>query len=232
MRIGKETLRRGNKVNWVIYLSKIITMIGIYKVTSPTNKTYVGQSINIEKRFKQYKRLDCKKQPKLYNSLVKHGVESHRFEIIEECSLEQLNEREIYWKQYYNTTNEGLNCELFDIGQGYRSDNVKAKISNSLKGKAKSQEHCLNLSKAKIGIPSKRKGKPDLKQLGISKPTAGGKGKPKSGAGPKEGKHIIDNQTGEIFNSIKECRIKFGIHLRKMYRILQDKNGRFQYKIF
>ena len=205
-------------------------MIGIYRIISPSNKTYVGQSINIEKRFKQYKRLDCKKQPKLYNSFQKYGVENHKFEIIEECFIEQLNEREIYWKQYYNTINEGLNCELFDIGQGYRSDNVKVKISNSLKGKPKSQEHCLNLSKSKIGIPSKRKDKPDLKQKGVSKPTAGGKGKSKIGAGPKEGKHIIDIQTGEIFTSIKECRLKFGIHLRKMYIILKDKNGRFQYK--
>lgn len=206
-------------------------MIGIYKITSPSNKIYVGQSINIEKRFKQYKRLDCKKQPKLYNSLLKYGWEKHIFEIIEECNENQLNEREIFWKQYYNTINEGLNCELFDIGQGYRSEEVKNKISNSLKGKSKSQEHCLNLSKSKTGIPSKRKGQPDLKQKGIPKPNAGGKGKPKTGAGPKEGKHIIDTETGEIFLSVKECRLKFGIHIRKMYNILKDKNGRFKYKI-
>jgi group I intron endonuclease len=205
-------------------------MIGIYKIISPSNKIYIGQSINIEKRFKQYKRLDCKKQPKIYNSLVKYGIDVHKFEIVEECNLEQLNKREIYWKQYYNTINEGLNCELFDIGQGYRSDEVKTKISNSLKGKLKSKEHCLNLSKSKIGISSKRKGKPDLKQKGVPKPTSGGKGKPKIGAGPKEGKHIIDTQTGEIFLSIKECRNKFNIHLRKMYNILKDKNGRFQFK--
>jgi len=205
-------------------------VIGIYKITSPSNKIYIGQSINIEKRFKQYKRLDCKKQPKLYNSLIKYGVKFHQFEIIEICELNKLNKQEIYWKQYYNTINEGLNCELFDIGQGYRSDEVKTKISNSLKGKSKSQEHCLNLSRAKKGIPSKRKDKPDLKQKGISKPTAGGKGKSKIGAGPKEGKYIIDTQTKEIFYSIKECRLKYKIHLRKMYSILKDKNGRFQYK--
>jgi len=35
-------------------------MIGIYKITSPSNKVYIGQSINIEKRFKSYKRYDCK----------------------------------------------------------------------------------------------------------------------------------------------------------------------------
>jgi group I intron endonuclease len=197
-------------------------MIGIYKITSPSNKIYVGQSINIEKRFGQYKRLDCKKQPKLYNSLVKYGVDIHKFEIIEECNLEQLNKREIYWKQYYNTINEGLNCELFDIGQGYRSDEVKTKISNSLKGKPKSQEHCLNLSKARIGIPSKRKDKPDLKQKGVSKPTAGGKGKPKVGAGPKKGNSIMNTITGEIYDSIKKCMDYNKISKRKMFKLLKQ----------
>jgi group I intron endonuclease len=76
--------------------NKHIDMIGIYKITSPTNKTYVGQSINIEKRFKQYERLDCKKQPKLYNSFSKHGVKNHIFEILEECSLDELNTKEVF----------------------------------------------------------------------------------------------------------------------------------------
>lgn len=198
-------------------------MIGIYKVISPFNKTYVGQSVNIEKRFKQYKRLDCKKQPKLYNSLIKHGINNHKFEVIEECSLEQLNEREIYWKQYYNTINEGLNCELFDIGQGgHRSNTVKHKISNSLKGKIKTLEHCLNLSKSKIGIPSKRKGKPDLKQKGIPKPGAGGKGIPHIGSGPKTGNYIIHIPTEIIYSSIKECMGKNKISKRRMFKLLKQ----------
>ena len=76
-------------------------MIGIYKIISPTNKPYIGQSINIKKRFGQYKRFDCKNQNKLYNSLVKYGWDAHKKDILEECSIEQLNERETYWKQYY-----------------------------------------------------------------------------------------------------------------------------------
>jgi len=197
-------------------------MIGIYKIISPSNKIYIGQSINIEKRFKQYKRLDCKKQPKIYNSLKKYGPENHIFEIIGEYELCELDKNETYWKQYYNTINEGLNCELFDIGQGYRSDDVKSKISNSLKGKSKSQSHCSNLSKAKIGIPSKRKGKPDLKQKGISKPTSGGKGQSKIGAGPKKGNQILEISTNILYNSIKECMNVNKIHKRKMFKLLKQ----------
>ena len=66
---------------------------GIYKITSPTNKVYIGQSTNSLFRFGAYKRLNCKKQTYLYNSFLKHGVENHTFEIIEECSIDILNER-------------------------------------------------------------------------------------------------------------------------------------------
>ena len=34
-------------------------MIGIYKIINPNNKVYIGQSTNIERRFKQYKSLDA-----------------------------------------------------------------------------------------------------------------------------------------------------------------------------
>jgi len=84
---------------------------GIYKITSPTNKVYIGQSTNILFRFGAYKRLNCKKQTYLYNSFLKHGVENHTFEIIEECSIDILNEREVYYVELYDTFNSknGLN---------------------------------------------------------------------------------------------------------------------------
>lgn len=53
--------------------------VGIYKITSPSNKIYIGQSTNLQYRFKQYSRIECKNQTKLYNSLLKHGSTNHRF---------------------------------------------------------------------------------------------------------------------------------------------------------
>lgn len=58
-------------------------IIGIYKITSPTNKIYIGQSINIKGRWGSYRNLDCKSQDKLYKSLKKHGPENHKFEIVQ-----------------------------------------------------------------------------------------------------------------------------------------------------
>lgn len=127
-------------------------MVGIYKIINPTNKVYIGQSWNIEQRKKQYSKLRCKKQPMLYNSLKKHGFENHKFEVIEECNLEQLNERETFYKQQIINElgwDKALFCELYDKGGGPRNETTKRKISLSNKGKKFNDEHKFKLSKAK-----------------------------------------------------------------------------------
>lgn len=115
-------------------------LTGIYKITSPTGKIYIGQSVNIKNRFKQYKYISNNKiiGPKLYNSLKKHGFENHQFEIIEECIIEQLNEKEIYWKKHILEGvgwEQVLFCELYDRGGGPKSEQTRLKTSLSLKGK-------------------------------------------------------------------------------------------------
>jgi group I intron endonuclease len=115
-------------------------MIGIYKITNPKGKAYIGQSTKIEIRTNFYKTYNCKKQPKLLNSLKKYGWEQHIFEIIEECSLEQLNEREIYWGSHYGVLGKsGLNLRLGN-GRGACSDETKQKMSKSHLGKKDSEE--------------------------------------------------------------------------------------------
>ncbi len=59
-------------------------MVGIYKIISPNNKIYIGQSVNIEKRWIHYRLLDCKKQPKIYRSILKYGFKNHIFEKLKE----------------------------------------------------------------------------------------------------------------------------------------------------
>ena len=84
---------------------------GIYKITSPSNKIYIGQSRDINKRIQSYiKGYKLKAQPKLYNSINKYTWENHTFEIIEECEFNELNNRERYWQEYYNSIEQGLNC--------------------------------------------------------------------------------------------------------------------------
>jgi group I intron endonuclease len=140
----------------MINTTKNVPIVGIYRIISPTGKIYIGQSVNIEKRWKVYKRLNCKNQIKLYNSLKKHGYDNHIFEIIERCSLEVLNIRETYWKKdVLNKLNQNwdkvLFCELYDKG-GPKSEATKKKISESSLGKTKSQQHKNNIKKARIGM--------------------------------------------------------------------------------
>ena len=76
-------------------------MVGIYKITNQINqKTYIGQSNDIERRFSQHKSPYEQKrfsEKPLYKAFAKYGIENFTFEIIEECSVELLNEREKYW---------------------------------------------------------------------------------------------------------------------------------------
>lgn len=78
----------------------------IYLIKNPTGKIYVGQTINFTRRMNSYKNGNGKGQPILHRSILKYGYDNHIFSILEECDREFLNEREIYWIDYYksNTT--------------------------------------------------------------------------------------------------------------------------------
>lgn len=110
---------------------------GIYKITSPSGKIYIGQSIDIRKRLNYYKNLRNKQQPKLYNSFLKYGVDAHKFEIIELCMQKYLNNVERYYQQKYDTVNNGLNLMYVknEYFNGKHSEETRKKISDGLKGK-------------------------------------------------------------------------------------------------
>lgn len=116
-------------------------MIGIYKITNPNGRIYIGQSINIEKRKFIYSKNYNKHQKIIYSSIKKYGWEKHIFEIIEECTINKLDERELYWKQHYIGLlgwENMLFCQLKDGKGGFRSEETKRKISESNKGRKSS----------------------------------------------------------------------------------------------
>lgn len=92
--------------------------IGIYKITNKLdNKVYIGQSVNIEKRWGEHKRAvnytdEHTYNYPLYRAIRKYGIENFIFEIVEECSTQMLTEREQYWMDYYNSkVPNGYNLE-------------------------------------------------------------------------------------------------------------------------
>lgn len=125
-------------------------MIGIYKITSPAGRIYIGQSIDIEKRFISYKRSECSKQPRLRRSFIKHGVESHVFEVICECLVYELNDKERYYQDLYFAVGKfGLNCQLTTSStkSGKHSEESIAKMKN----RTLSEEHKLKIKQALTG---------------------------------------------------------------------------------
>jgi group I intron endonuclease len=123
--------------------------IGIYKWVSPTDRIYVGQSTNIKQRKEWYlsNGISNASMPKLKRSFNKHGIEKHLFEVIEYCSIEKLNEREIYWGLFYNTLEDGLNCKLGEQNCVF-SEETKNKMSIAKKNKPLSIEHQQNREKS------------------------------------------------------------------------------------
>lgn len=120
-------------------------MIGIYKITAPNNKIYIGQSWHIESRRYVYSKNDCLKQPKLCNCIRKYEWNKHKFEVLHELnendSQETLNKLEIfYWKKYKEEGYEMLNIRMPGGSKGAIAEETKALISKSLKGKKLSRD--------------------------------------------------------------------------------------------
>ena len=77
-------------------------MIGIYKITNLINgKHYIGQSVHIERRWTEH----CipSSNSTIGKAIHKYGKENFSFQVVEECSIEQLDEKEEYYINHYNS---------------------------------------------------------------------------------------------------------------------------------
>lgn len=63
-------------------------MKGIYRILSPENEAYIGQSLNIEQRFKQHKNRSTKKHRLLRASFDRHGYAKHSFSVLHELPFD------------------------------------------------------------------------------------------------------------------------------------------------
>lgn len=187
---------------------------GIYKITNPQGKIYIGQSININRRWYAYQNLERKSMGlKLYNSLNKYGPENHIFEIIKVCKVAELREQETYYKQLYDSVLTGLNTKPVDDRYGPHSQATKELISKKCKDAAKkriyTEEWKANMKQKKTGHPC-YKSKERSQKIG-----AAHKGK----AVPKEVKDKIYTESWRVKN--KEA------HKHQMKQVAQiDKTGK------
>lgn len=116
-------------------------MIGIYKITNKVNgKIYIGKSTDIVRRFAEHKRHykseSHRKKIALYKSMWKYGVENFIFEILEETSVDVLDEREKYYIDFYKSNNKDIGYNLTEGGDSgpiyYGETNKNAKLTEDI----------------------------------------------------------------------------------------------------
>ena len=104
------------KVKFPIIL-KDKTKMGIYKITNvETNECYIGQAVDIYKRWSQHCKaglgIDTPPGNKLYKAIQEYGLQNFTFEILLECNRDELNEKEKYFISLYQADTYGYNGNI------------------------------------------------------------------------------------------------------------------------
>ena len=188
-------------------------MIGIYKITNKiTGKSYIGQSVNIATRWSAHKSTsrseDTLDGNELHKDILTLGIDNFSFEVIEETTIDKLDEREIYWIQYYNTYYNGYNRTLGGNGNVRLDYN---KIEELWKQGLTSKEiaNILNTSSCSINIALTNLGITTKEKLERSKELIR-----KSVASYERSVLKIDLETNEIvevFDSVSAAARELGI---------------------
>lgn len=111
----------------------------IYMITNQiNNKKYVGCTITtLKKRFEEHawRCIKTDSNTKFCNSIRKHGIENFKIELIEECEINTIYDREKHHISFLKTYEIGLNSTLGGEGcLGYKhSKEIREKISNIIK---------------------------------------------------------------------------------------------------
>ena len=195
----------------------------IYKITNKVNgKSYIGQTrYSLEFRWRQH--IHKKDNTYFHNAIKKYGVENFSIEILEECEVSKLNEREIFYIAKLNTFKEGYNLTIG--GDGNRRlllDNAYDEIKDLyLSGFSSNKIATLyNIDKASV-IKI-------LKQLGV---------KIRSNALNINNQEFIElvndyksgyslKELAKRYNcsasGLKEFLIKKGVNIKEKYSLLKD----------
>lgn len=201
----------------------------IYKITNKVNnKSYIGQTrYSLEFRWRQHQHK--KDNTYFHNAIKKYGVDNFELSVLEECDVEQLNSREIFYIAKYNTFQEGYNLTIG--GEGNHTlilDNKYDEIKELyLSGFSSNKVASLfNVDKSTIVKI--------LKQLGVKIRNN------KLNINNQEFKELVqDYQNGFSLRELakrydcsstglKEYLIKKGIDLKVKYNILNDEEGQLQ----
>jgi len=151
---------------------------GIYSILNTQNgKIYVGQSVRIESRFAHHKwELKSNRHINyhLQSSFNKYGEDVFEFNVLEECEPSKLNDNEIWWIEYFNSTDRdnGFNFETggnsrFDVCKETREKLSKANSgeNNPFYGKTHSKETRNKIRDARKGSKLSQKDRDNLSEI-------------------------------------------------------------------
>lgn len=90
------------------------TVCGIYKITNQeTNECYIGQAVDMAKRWKDHAKcglgIDTPVNNKLYKAMQEYGIWNFSWELLEKCTSANLNEKEAYYIELYQSKSYGYN---------------------------------------------------------------------------------------------------------------------------
>lgn len=141
----------------------------IYKLTSPSNKSYIGQTIQeLNERLNQHKSVAKNNCRLLHNAIMKYGFEQFRVEILKECEPEELNDYEKHFIGLHDTLSpNGYNLTSGGDSHYYVSTETKQLVSKALKSREGLEHLPLYMGtvrKNKVIIGYKIKGHPNHKK--------------------------------------------------------------------
>lgn len=201
----------------------------IYLISNEINhKLYVGQTVqSLNKRFNGhccYSKTDKSVNMYIKRAIHKYGKDKFHIELLEECPVELMNEREKYWIKFYDSYNNGYNLTLG--GQDSNYFNLH-RIENSIDTK-KFEDYIIEFKPLAIEVAN---------HFGISKSSVynliNRLNNPKlilNSYNPRKGKTIEDIDKTELITlyksgwSILDLVKKYHVRKNKISKFLRD-NG-------
>lgn len=173
------------------------------------NKLYIGQTIrSLKERISEHY-----KRGKFYlsNAIKKYGVCNFEWNVLEVCdSQDEMNKKERFWIEHYKSAERGKGYNLKIGGQyGIYNEETRKRMSENMKGKRNHRFGKLISEETRLKMSTSHKNNPSIHSY----------------------KSLTCNESGEVFDSIKQASDKTKIPIRTLHRIISSGIISKKYKI-